>query len=579
MDIKFILPFLPVWLFLCLTSTANFGQPQKEAKQGEMNGGFQHGDYEGGFYNEPVFYDFLNLKNAIWQYTAPKAAFLFYKTSSHFSLKAFYSNHIFLFSTPGFFQSQNSTQHNLFWLSRLDIFASFFLSKHFFFNVQFYARYYAGENEAGKKDYLASIYNNVAKPAFLEATWLYLNYSIIDSAKLSLRALLGVQPVSYGNDPAPFFSNYVLPESVNGLAVFADTKSLGRFYLIVVDVMDIYQNALYKPYCCSDFPDKNSLIIGNSQTDLLTFRSGFFYETPNLFVKNEPPSKNGSQDQGFHKRLLKFYLLKFYLGTLFTGYGSVQGSTEQAQAGSGFSDQDYLFHYFLGSRFAWKNFRMIAEVSMSNGIDHKAPNIFGYSRDIKTNGLYLRLGAGLLFKKNFYTNVFRLSFMYADGPLNDANGNTQSYGYVASGNHETGGLLVNQAMGFRPYALSLSDGISNNKNQVFYHSSGAAILLFNYSFIFPPLVIDLQCRFYVDSRRNFYGKSILQNPLSYLQSRYIGNEDTISFIYVISPNLQLYLTPAIFIPGPVYFSQQYGMAGLNNQEIMYGFLFGANLWF
>ncbi|MDH4199458.1 MAG: hypothetical protein OEV66_03670 [Spirochaetia bacterium] len=400
--------------------------------------------------------------------------------------------------------------------------------------------YFGGFNES--KNYLPQTFS--LEPDFsslLKIKSLFSSIRILDSNALSLLATIGRQPVQMQSTYNNYFINFILPENSDGIVLKMKGEKFGTFQVIGVDFMDILDNLPEKAYCCADYPKKNPSIIGNFGGDILSFRSGAFFESLDFLAASDKST------------------WRFYLESFFTRYGPVPGGTDRASGTGNFTDNDYVFHYGAASFFESGNFKMLLEAQFSRGIDRKPPDILGNGDDIATNGLFAR--SGIFYSVCGWLNmrhIFFLNLAYADGAVFDFSGRKSNYGFTAYGNHESGGLILNHAWGFRPYSLSLSQGISNRLSYGFYHANGAAQINFGYSFSpISWLTLDFMSWFVFDTTRFDNAPNIFAPNGIYKDffDRYLGNENMVSLFFQIRKELEIRLSGDVFIPGKFYKSQ------------------------
>ena len=353
--------------------------------------------------------------------------------------------------------------------------------------------------------------------------------------------------------------NYIYPDAIDGVRFTADSFNAGKFNFIVLDVLNLYQYWKETPSRYDQLPLSESDIIGNYKWDLLSLRTGILYTSPHLL----PVEKNMQW--------------VWYLNTLFTKYGPVITGVDRADGSGKFNDNDYIFHYGLGTSFQFMNFIFFLETCRSDGIDRKLPGIFGNLQDIAMNGFFSRgeILWSLPPNKNF-KSVIDFSFIYSDGPIFNEHGNKTNYGFIASGDHDSGFILLNNFWGFRPYSLSLKNGFVNNQSFGFYHSSGALIFKAGYSIKFnEKIIIDLQTSFIFDTTLYNNSKNIFiaSSTFPKFQNRYIGSENMISCLFALNTVLELYVIGDIFFPGELY---QYYKNGILSDHVnnFYG-IFGG----
>jgi len=401
-------------------------------------------------------------------------------------------------------------------------------------------------------------------PKSFNINLLYINFNISKSDDLFLDVTLGRQFLNHIYLREDFFYNVLYPDKINGLLVKTGNQNLGTFHILAMDVLNLFENWAESPRQYDNIPLQTSDIIGNYNGDIFSFRSGVLYNTPNIIKNND------------HIQWI------FYLNSIFTRYGPVISGVDRSGKSGSFTDNDYLFHYGLGTFFRLYDVVTLVEICRSEGIDRKPPDIFGNLKDISTNGYFIRLGIFVILPKiKGITHDLRIDSMFSEGPKYDTFGNKKSYGFVSAGNHEFGGFLLNNIWGFRPYSLSLDNGIVNHLSYGYYHSSGALAFNIRYQIYFDnSLSFHFKTAFLYDT--SIYGDSkdiFLKNTMfEKFENRYIGNENSVTGIFSISPVFQLYLTFDVFTPGKLY---QYFNHGIyeNKKSDFYGIMAGVKVQF
>lgn len=393
---------------------------------------------------------------------------------------------------------------------------------------------------------------------------LYVKFNLVNSDRFNVSLSFGEQMISDFYRIQNVFQNYVYPDMIDGLLLRVKNNDIGKFDFLLIDIFNLYENWTQQPHKYNSIPVNQSDIIGNYNGDVLSFRSGIFYETPNLLKTQNPGRWN------------------VYVNTMFTRYGPVVSGVDRSNKSGNFVDNDYLLHYGIGTFFQLGGFSIFLELWRSDGIDRKLPDIMGNLQDILINGYFFRTGIfwQLPLVKSF-SHALHLNLVYSDGPAFDKYGNKKSYGFVASGNHDSGGFLLNNIWGFRPYALSINSGVVNNLSYGYYHCSGAIILNAGYTiFIANAGGVDLQSRFIFDTSMYENTKSIFTKTETFsgFNNRYVGNENMLSFFYSINSVLQLFVSFDVFVPGELY---RYFNHGIYNEKTdpFYGILAGMRILF
>ncbi|MDH4261524.1 MAG: hypothetical protein OEV78_00605 [Spirochaetia bacterium] len=400
-------------------------------------------------------------------------------------------------------------------------------------------------------------------PVFLTSLS-FVRIHFINLQKMNLSLSLGEQFLKYDYLSNDLFSDYIYPLKINGLLMMAENDDIGKFKFLLADVLNLYENWIEPPSRYKHLQTNNTDIIGNYNGDILSFRSGIFYESPDILKK---------------LNVVKWH---FYINTLFTRYGPVASGADRSNKSGSFTDNDYLFHNGLGMYFNFAKFAAFFEVCRSDGIDRKLPDIFGNNEDIKINGYFFR--ADIFLQLPPFKNIHhftRINILYSDGPSFDSYGNKRSYGFVASGNHDFGGFLINNIWGFRPYAVSLNDGVVNHQSYGFYHTSGVLTFNFGYSvFLSKTINVEIQSWLIYDS--SFYNDSHSifkkNNTFPDFKNRNIGNDNMVSVFFTFNSVLQLYFSLDMFIPAEAY---RYFNHGIYNEkkDTFYGVSAGMRIQF
>ena len=382
------------------------------------------------------------------------------------------------------------------------------------------------------------------------------------TAGIPIRITLGKQNIKGIVDYHDGYSTIAFPQEIQGLLINANS-AFGNLNFLALDILNLYQNWILPPALYGKTAKVSSDIIGNFQGDALSFRSGIIYQTPDIFKNTKP---------------LKWY---WNLSTLFTRYGPVITGIDRADGTGKYSDNDYIFHYGLTTYLKWINFSVLLESCLSNGVDRKLPDLFGNSMDISANGLFLRTGIFWdIPAKSPARHILELNVMYSEGPVMNTTGTIANYGFTAPGLQDFGGFLLNHVWGFKPYSMSLNNGVVHNRSNGYYHSSGAISVNLAYKVLFQTLGLYFQSRFLFDSAiyneklNIFTDKTIFPN----FQSRYIGNENIISVIIKMNTMIQWFFSAEIFIPGESFLYVKNGIFS-DKDDSFYGFIGGLKIIF
>jgi hypothetical protein len=357
-----------------------------------------------------------------------------------------------------------------------------------------------------------------------------------------------------------YFENYLYPEKSSGIAVNFFNDQTGNMYLTIIDILNLYQDKYTEVYSFKNFPQKENFVIGDSNDDWFSFRSGVIYQTPDANLRDH-------------------YILNFRFSSFFTRYGSVFGGSDNTSFDGDQIQNDYLFHYSASSLLKSGKVKFTADFSAVDGIDRRQPDLFGYSRDISIDGLLARTGVDiLLFQSGPFSQNLTLDILYADGPVYNEYNQLTNYGYVGVVSPSQNFPVTGQSWGFSPFAISDTNGISFLRNYGLFHSSGSALIDFKLVFgIYSKLTIKPGISLFFDTVKE-NTENIFEETKSYpdMNSRYIGNETSIDISISFLNNTVLQLNGGIFTPGKGFKNMYPGLYTQNeNYIIMVNLKFSA----
>jgi len=407
-----------------------------------------------------------------------------------------------------------------------------------------------------------------ANPGFYLGVF-FTRFLLADSSALRVELSLGRQWLKDTYLVEGIFENFLYPVKFDGVYLTIQNNLMGKFQILAADILQLYQNWNNEPAGYKNLSQDSPEIIANYDGDLLSFRSGIFYETPSLIT-----APGG----------VKWAI---YLNTLFTRYGPVTSGVDRAGFSGAFADNDYLLHYGIGSFFKAPGLALFFEFCRSEGIDRQMPGLFGDTRDIETNGNFFRASllallpplTPLLPIKNT-NHAVHVNLIFSEGPVFDNYGNQKTYGFVSPGNHDFGGFLLNQVWGFRPYALSLNNGFANNRSYGFYHASGILAAGLAYTLLLSAHAnIQFQSWFLfdasLDATENIFQKSA---NFENFFDRHIGNETMVTLFSTINRVVEMSLSFDVFAPGGLYQSFNHGIYG-DKKDFFYGLYFDLKIRF